>query len=472
MYALLALGVLSLLLCLLLTPLCRDVAISLNFVDVPDDVRKRHSRPIPRIGGVAIILSYSGALLLMVAIAPLRATVSIQHKDLLWSLVPAVALVFLTGLIDDIVTLKPWQKLAGQIIAAVVAVHGGARITLLDGHPHTAWLTIPLSIFWLLACTNAFNLIDGMDGLASGVGLFATLTTLLAALLQGNMGLAMATVPLAGCLLGFLRYNFNPASVFLGDCGSLTIGFLLGCFGMIWSQKSATFLGMLAPAIALALPLFDVALSIGRRFLRDKPIFQPDAGHIHHRLLEFGFHPRTVAMILYAACGLAAVLSLLQSSFGYHVGGIVVMLFCFLAFLGVKHLGYTEFQAVSRILSSSVLGLVRQEIYLATLRDDLLKVDNQTEFWAKVRDACRELEFTSVRLTLDGHVYEEVLHTIPGSRWQLSMSFGNIGDLTLGQPTNKSSQTLISSFFRVLDDCLHHEDLRTVLSRKSVHAAA
>ena len=473
MIALLALGALSLILCLLLTPLCRDAALSLNLVDVPDAVRKRHGRPIPRIGGIAIILSYTGALALMLALSPLRATISIQHKDLLWSLMPAVAVIFLTGLIDDLFTLKPLQKLGGQIVAAALAVHGGARITLLDGHPHTAWITIPLSICWLLACTNAFNLIDGLDGLASGVGLFATLTTLLAAILQGNMGLAMATVPLAGCLLGFLRYNFNPASVFLGDCGSLSIGFLLGCFGVIWSQKSATFLGMLAPAMALALPLFDVLLSIGRRFLRDKPIFQPDAGHIHHRLLGLGFHPRTVAIILYAACGIAAILSLLQSSFGYHLGGVVVILFCLLAFVGIKRLGYIEFKAAKRVLSGSVLGLVRQEVYLAHLREELLKIDNSTDFWSKLRDACKELEFTSVRLTLDGQVYEETLEAIPGPGWQLSMSFGKRGSLILGQPINQSSQTLINSFFRVLDDCIQSQKYESpALASKPAHVAA
>jgi UDP-GlcNAc:undecaprenyl-phosphate GlcNAc-1-phosphate transferase len=472
MYALLALGVLSLLLCLLITPLCRDLALSLNLVDMPDEVRKRHARPVPRIGGVAIIFSYAGALLLMLAIAPLRATISIQHANLLWSLIPAVTIIFLIGFVDDLVTLKAWHKLAGQFVAAVIAVYGGTRITLLDGHPHTAWVTMPLSVLWLLACTNAFNLIDGLDGLAAGVGLFATLTTLLAAILQGNMGLAMATVPLAGCLLGFLRYNFNPASVFLGDCGSLTIGFLLGCFGMIWSQKSATFLGMLAPAMALALPLLDVLLSIGRRFLRDKPIFQPDAGHIHHRLLSFGFHPRTVALILYAICGIAAILSLLQSSFGYHLGGIAVILFCLLAFIGIKNLGYVEFRAAKRVLSGDVLGLVRQEIYLAHLREELCAVDSSSELWTKVRDACCALEFTSVRLTLDGHIYEEVLRSVPGPGWKLSMSFGNRGDLTLGQPVNQSSQTLINSFFKVLNECLQDHHFESLVAGKTVHFAA
>ena len=157
------------------------------------------------------------------------------------------------------------------------------------------WWTLPLTLLWLVACMNAFNLIDGVDGLASGLGLFATVTTFVAALLQKNVPLALATIPLAGALLGFLRYNFNPASIFLGDSGSLLIGFLLGCFGVIWSQKSATFLGMTAPLMTLAIPLLDVCLSVVRRYMRHEPLFKADRGHIHHRLLDRGFTPRRVA---------------------------------------------------------------------------------------------------------------------------------------------------------------------------------
>jgi len=134
-----------------------------------------------------------------------------------------------------------------------------------------------------VACVNAFNLIDGLDGLAAGLGLFATLTTFAAALLQQNFELAIATVPLSGALLGFLRYNFSPATIFLGDCGSQTVGFLLGCYGVLWSQKATTLLGMTAPVMALSIPLLDTALSVARRLLGGRPIFRADRGHIHHR---------------------------------------------------------------------------------------------------------------------------------------------------------------------------------------------
>src|ERR1035441_2910506 len=174
--------------------------------------------------------------------------------------------------------------------------------------------------------TNAFNLIDGLDGLAVGVGIFATATAFLSALLSGNIALALLTAPLLGALLGFLPYNFNPASIFMGDCGSLTVGFLLGCFGVIWSAKAATVLGMTAPLIALAIPLLDTALAISRRFLRHQPIFGADRRHIHHRLLARGFTPRRVAYMIYASAGVTAALALLLSS--SHAGGVALVLFC------------------------------------------------------------------------------------------------------------------------------------------------
>lgn len=456
MYALLALGITALFLCLILTPVCRNIFLKYELVDRPDNDRKLHVKPIPRIGGIPIALSYVGALALMLVFAPPQAKIAVQHRGLLYGLLPAAALVFFTGLIDDLFGLKPWQKLVGQVVAAAWAIAAGAQIHLLDGHPYTAWLTVPLTLFWLVGCTNAFNLIDGMDGLASGVGLFATLTILLAALLQGNWGLAMATVPLAGCLLGFLRYNFNPASIFLGDSGSLSIGFVLGCFGVIWSQKSATLLGMLAPAMALSLPLLDVGLSIGRRFLRNQPIFQPDRGHIHHRLLTLGFEPRGAAIVLYIACGIAATFSLLQSSLSYHVGGLIIVLFCGVAWLGIKRLGYIEFSTARRVLSDGgLIKLVQHEVYLSHFREALVKAQTREEFWNVVRNTCKDLHFAAVELTLEGETFLEIFDPVNAeSAWLFTMSFGRKGSVSLRRTMQSASQSLLNSFFQILQDSI------------------
>src|SRR5207248_2457378 len=166
--------------------------------------------------------------------------------------------------------------------AACLAYWAGVHVLGVGGFSTHGWWSLPLTIMWLVGCSNAFNLIDGMDGLATGVGLFASFTMLAAALVQNNAPLALASAPLVGALLAFLRYNFNPASIFLGDSGSLTIGFVLGCFGAIWSQKSATLLGMTAPVMALSVPLLDTGIAVVRRFIRRQPIFSPDRNHVHH----------------------------------------------------------------------------------------------------------------------------------------------------------------------------------------------
>ncbi|MGA7410233.1 MAG: MraY family glycosyltransferase, partial [Bryobacteraceae bacterium] len=197
-----------------------------------------------------LFLAYLGALAVLLLLPASAGNLVKAGLPVGLRLLPAMALVFFVGLVDDIRGLKPWQKLACQLLAAGLAFWAGVDIKNVDGIVIPAWLGLPVTLFWLVGCANAFNLIDGVDGLATGAGLFATVTILIGALLSNNVPLALATIPLAGALLGFLRYNFNPASIFLGDSGSLTIGFLLGCFGVLWSQKGATILGMTAPLLA------------------------------------------------------------------------------------------------------------------------------------------------------------------------------------------------------------------------------
>src|SRR6202451_4354030 len=218
---------------------------------------------------------------------------------------------------------------------------------MLQGMP--GLLGFAITVVWLVGCSNAFNLIDGMDGLAAGGGLFATIPMLLAALTQNNIPLILATMPLAGCLLGFLRYNFSRASVYLGDCGSLTLGFLLGCFCALWSEKSVTLVALTVPLLAVSIPLLDVVLSILRRYLRNRPIVEADRGHIHHKLWERGLSPKSAVLTIYAFCGGVALLSLVASSLRNQFSGLIVVVFCAAAWMGIQHLGYTEFAMAGRL---------------------------------------------------------------------------------------------------------------------------
>jgi UDP-GlcNAc:undecaprenyl-phosphate GlcNAc-1-phosphate transferase len=207
------------LIALILTPIVRDTFRSYNMVDRPGH-RKVHAYPIPRVGGIAIAIAYAACLIPGIGAQP-------EFTGPLWKLLPGAAMVFLTGLVDDFFPLKTLLKIAGLVTAASLVFWNGLHIGDLAAQPLPMWLDYPLTVFWLLLTSNALNLIDGLDGLCAGMGLMATLTLFAAAWLHHNHPLENATLPLAGALLGFLCYNINPATVFLGDSGALLIGFML-----------------------------------------------------------------------------------------------------------------------------------------------------------------------------------------------------------------------------------------------------
>ena len=443
MQTFLILGVTAFLLCLGLTPLCRNLFLRAGLVDRPDSDRKFHLRAVPRMGGVPIVISYITSLLLVLCFNLGGGRLHIQHEHLFKALLPAAAIIFATGLLDDLVSLKPSKKLLGQVAGAVLAVCMGVRLSFSPAHP---WIGGALSVCWLIGCSNAVNLIDGMDGLATGIGLLATLTTLLVALLSGNVGLALATIPLAGCLLAFLRYNFSPASVFLGDCGSLTIGFLLGCFSLIWTQHTSSRLGMLAPLMALALPLIDVGLAIGRRFLRAVPIFKGDRGHIHHMVLGLGFSTRGATLVLYGVCGIGASLAILTSVSRKGFGWPLLVLFCCLVLIGIQKLGYTEFKSARRALShTAARKAVSDEIYLHELTEALTRADSVERWWQIARGAFLDLGFASADLELFGRSFQEQF--VPGKRQpscRLHLDLGEEGFMILTRlPEAETPRTMM-----------------------------
>ncbi len=431
-----------------LTPLVRDAFRHWGFVDRPDETRKLHAVPVPRVGGLAIALAYVTAFGLLLIFARQVDMMVSRNLDLAWRLLPAAAAVFLTGLIDDLIGLKPWQKLAGQFIAAGSAWWAGVRILQVADHA-AHWWSVPLTLIWLVGCTNAFNLIDGLDGLAAGIGLVATLTIVAEALIHGNLPLAAATVPLAGALLGFLCYNFNPASIFLGDCGSLLIGFLLGCFGVIWSQKSATMLGMTAPLLCMIVPVMEVALSILRRYLRSQPIFGGDHGHVHHRLIAMGLRPRHVVLVLYGVCGLGAACSLLQSANDIRFGGAAIVLFCIVVWLGVRRLGYVEFGVAHRMLvSGEFRSVLRANIRLQMFHEAVAGSRVMEDCWPVIREACRDFGFSSIEFHVGQNTFEETFDPAVRYRrmeddWTVRIDLENGDYAVIRHPLHAPLQSMI-----------------------------
>jgi len=455
MQPLLLLAFCTFLFSLVYTPLCRDLFRKWGVFDHPDADRKIHSQPIPRVGGVVMVLAlgstYVVSLLLRGRIQPMAG------MDLAWRVLPGAGIVFLTGLLDDWISLKPWQKFAGQLLGAGWAYLAGLQVSGAAGFTAQHWLSLPLTLFWLVLCTNAFNLIDGVDGLATGVGLFATLTMVLAAFLQHSLPLAAVTLPLAGFLLGFLRYNFNPANVFLGDSGSLLIGFLLGCFGVIWSDKSATLLGMTAPRMAMFVPLLDVGLSVVRRFLRHQPIFDADRGHIHHRLLDRGLTPRGAVLLLYGACTLGALFSIAQTFAAQQYAGLIVLVFCATTWIGIQHLGYVEFSVASRmLLTGSFQRMLDAQLQMRHFEQALSEATTVDECWTQLTEGCRKFGFDGVNIYFRGRVLEDELagsEEVP--RWTVSIPLPEGGQAELMRRFDASEDGLmVAPMVRILREHL------------------
>lgn len=454
MYLITALATVAFLLSLAITPVVRNAFLRWKIVDQPDHLRKLHSHPVPRVGGIAIVLSYAASFLITLAL-PFRYSYALEEAlPWIFKLCLAAGLIFLTGLVDDLIGLKPIWKLGEQIVAALLAYAAGVQIHVLRGHPLELWVSIPVTVVWIVACTNAFNLIDGMDGLAAGVGLFATVTVLIAALTHQNLQLVIVTVPLAGALFAFLRYNFNPASVFLGDCGSLLVGFLLGCYGVLWGQKSAALLGMTAPLMAVAIPLLDVGVAVVRRLLRGQPIFGADRGHIHHMLLNRGLTPRKVAVVLYAVSGIAAAFSLFQDVFVNRFGGLVIVIFCAVAWIGIQHLGYVEFGVARQIFAKGTFQrIVDGQTRLQNLENALAGAEDVDEMWNRLVASMREFGFIGARLCFHGRVLEQL--PPEGRHWQVRIPLTDSQYINLVRSIDDgTSSSLVGEYVRVIETAL------------------
>ena len=303
---------LSLIISLLLTPLLRDFAIRMNWVDLPDD-RKIHQKPIPRIGGIAILIAASVPLLGMAFWTNRLSRMFLQDTNLIWSLVCGGGIIAIVGILDDLFNIRARYKLLGQIGAGLVVFSFGMKIScislpFLGVVCFPEWLSLVITVFWVTLVINAINLIDGMDGLAGSVVILAGVSLFMMSIMEENLLAALLLICFVGGTIGFLVYNLNPASVFLGDTGSMSLGFVLSLTAIHSSQKSYTIFSMIAAIMVLGLPIFDLSMAIVRRFLSGKPIFGADQYHIHHILLRKGFSQKQSVLLLFT---FALVLELL-----------------------------------------------------------------------------------------------------------------------------------------------------------------
>lgn len=344
----------ALLLSFVLTKFVRDAAMRRGLVSRPASSRHLHNECIPRLGGIAIAASFLTATLTALVVARWTGSASgvLSFKPLPTVLPPAL-LILALGIYDDLCSASPYLKFFVQAIAGAMLFAGGLRILDLPAlfGPHQfAWYTsLPLTILWVIAITNAFNLIDGLDGLAAGSALFSTLVVFVVAMVQHTSVIALVTLALAGAILGFLRFNFNPATIFLGDCGSLFIGFLLSALALYGTQKSPTIIAVAIPLVSFGLPILETSLSVMRRWISGKPLFRADSEHIHHKLLQRGMSHRQVVIVLYGVSALFALLSLFLLWPTGSTLGLVLAVIGVGIWIGVQHLGYLEFGEIRRV---------------------------------------------------------------------------------------------------------------------------
>lgn len=321
----------------------------------PCNDRSLHTEPLPRLGGVALITAFAFGLTAVFWVFP--EWVSQFRRPHLVLLGGALA-IHLLGLLDDLKPMRARFKLAGQLVIAIAVYWAGLRISavLLPGGAVIAlpeWLALLCTVVWLVGITNAVNLIDGLDGLAAGSSLIALGALFAVAVVFERPAAALMCCVLGGATTGFLRFNFQPATIFLGDSGSLFLGFMLAGLGILGSEKISGSAALLVPLLAFGLPVIDTGVAIFRRHLRRHPIFLADRGHIHHRLLSLRQSPRRVALILYGVSAILGTAAVVLATFGVHV---LFPLFVGFAALAVflQWLRFDEFQELGLIVRRGI----------------------------------------------------------------------------------------------------------------------
>jgi UDP-GlcNAc:undecaprenyl-phosphate GlcNAc-1-phosphate transferase len=298
---------------IIFTPFAKKIAPMWGAMDQPS-ARKVHLVPVPRTGGLAIL---GGMMAALVSVLFFR-WLGIFHfsYQIFGMILAASAIIFLVGLVDDIRRISPVTKLIGQLLAASIVIIAGVSVEFIsnpfNGLVYLSAFSFPLTLFWIVGLTNSINLIDGLDGLAAGVVGISSLALFGVALVKGQPEIAgLLLLSLAGVAFGFLVFNFNPASIFLGDSGSLLLGFLLAVSSVVGSLKSTLFVVFILPAVILAVPIFDTVFAVIRRAYFKQHIFQADDMHIHHRLLSAGLSHRAAVLTIYVCCILLSLVALI-----------------------------------------------------------------------------------------------------------------------------------------------------------------
>lgn len=392
----------------------RELAYARGWAFPPASSRHVHKRPIPRLGGVAVFSSFLVSVsAVLISLHVTGQPIPIDMRKLVCIVGPAT-LIFCVGLWDDIRSLSPRWKFSAQIVAGAMLYLGGLKIVHVrfgfGGHQFN-WVTgLLATVVWVVWITNAFNLIDGIDGLASGSALLSTVVLFLNSLITQDVLTMFITAAFAGGILGFLRFNFNPATIFLGDCGSLVIGFSLSALALAQTQKSSTLVAVCLPVVALGLPIMDTLLAVARRFISGKPLFAADREHIHHKLLEQGLNQRQVVVILYSVSAAFGLVALFMRYPGGRLTGAVLVVVGAIVVLGVQRLGYVEFFELRRVAQRTLeqREVIINNLALHRTRRELARVNGFEEICSTLQRGFSDNDFDGFELTVAGGLIKGV----------------------------------------------------------------
>lgn len=423
MTTILVIFLISLILSLVLTPLAGRLGERFGALDVPGE-RKVHTSSIPRCGGLAIVVAFFITLALSALITTGISNKLLLDRETTFFLLGAL-LVFGVGLFDDFHRLGPKVKFLFQVIGASVAFWGGLRIEIFSVFGidlHFVILSYFVTVFWFVFFINAINLIDGLDGLAAGIAFFTSAVLVILAVIRGEYFIAMLFAALAGAVLGFLRYNFNPASIFMGDGGSYFLGYVIAGLSIMGSIKSQVGAAMLIPIVALGIPVFDTILSPIRRFILGKEMFKPDKGHVHHKLAEMGFSTKRVVWTIYGISFCLCVLSVALVNVRDEQAGLFLILLGAGAVIFIRKLGYLEYVTSDKICSwfkdvTDEAGFSHDRRNFLSLQVQMGKSGNLEEVWQNLCTAAEKLEFDMTELHMyrrrEDTVYDGLEDVIP-----------------------------------------------------------
>lgn len=387
-----------------LTPLAGWLGVRFGAVDVPV-ARKVHTRAIPRDGGLAIAIAFFVALIASTFLTTRVSDLLILDRKQGFAVLGGV-IAFGVGFFDDFHRLGPRIKFLFQVLAASLAFYGGVRIEMFSAGAawiHFGILSYFVTVFWFLLFINAINLIDGLDGLASGVAFFTSAVMVVLAVMQANYLAALAFAALCGALLGFLRYNFNPASIFMGDGGSYFIGYTIAALAILGSIKSQVGATLLIPLIALGVPIFDTILAPLRRFLTGRALFLPDKGHIHHILLRMGFTARKAVLLIYGASMVMCLLSIVVVNVRNEMVALVLIFLGTAIYVMTRKMGYLEYLAFDKLMGwlrdiSDVTGIKHDRRSFLNLQMVMGRSRSREELWKNTVEALEMLKFDEALL--------------------------------------------------------------------------